>query len=649
MSRAAVCGTMAWVRMPKSAVTIERRYDAPAELVWALLTDTNRFDRALGLGFASYRWETIDGRRVHVARARQNGVEMEWIEPPYEWIEGRMLEGARQFLAGPAKTGGMRMEVEPDGDGARARVTVSGSSTQWYMRLLNPLVRAHLAGRTRAYLEAIAELLRGPALARVTAETPGVRPPAERVAALLDDGSKPALSGGHTPVDHAELERRAERLRSYELPGAASERLIAWLRERPDEDVAQMQPFARARGWGLDRREVLRTFLHATRAGLVDLNWQINCPVCRVSAAVEDSLEKLGRQVHCEACNIRYDVDFGRSVEAVFRCNAAVRPVTPGVFCAASPALRPHVIAQLRVEPGAVRDAVLPLADGHLLLRTLGAQRPAVLEAAVAPASLSVVLRPGEVECTATGASSDGTTALRVTSALDEPAYVSVERGAWSCDAVLGSVIATLPEFVELFATEAPAAGLELSVGRLVLLFSDLTGSTALYERVGDARAFAIVQAHFRSMERCATAHDGTVVKTMGDAVMVSFSRIEDAVAAGIAMVAATNDEHGGEGISVKIGIHEGPCLAVRANDRLDFFGTTVNVAARLQAQAGPSELVLARETAAHPASAQLLRSFGMRRFRASLKGIAAEQELLGFDLRAPVAGAMERASGDET
>lgn len=632
--------------MPKTTVTIERRFDAPASLVWALLGDSNRFDRAVGLGFASYRWEMIDGRREHVARAKQSGLTMEWIEPPYQWIEGRLLDGTRYFTKGPLGSGGMRVEVEPEGAGSIARVTVWGNSPHWYMWPAKPVVTAQIRRGATRYLDAVTAALRDAARA-----LPPSTPPAEVAALLLETNTDPTARGSSTPTNAVEFDRRAGRLRALGLQGAATERLIAWIRDQPDEDVAQIQPFVRARAWGLDRREVLRTFLHATRAGLVDLAWQINCPVCRVSAAVATSLEGVGRQVHCEACNIRYDVDFARSVEAVFRCNPAVRPVTPSVFCAASPSLRPHVLAQLRIEPGATRRCELPLSTGSLIVRTLGPERSAELEAEVAPASVTVTVAPGRVELEASGRSESGVTALVLCSQLTEPCHVLVERGAWASDAVLGSAIATLPEFMELFATDAPAAGLELSVGRLVLLFSDLTGSTALYERVGDARAFAIVQEHFRVMAELATAHEGTVVKTMGDAVMATFSRLEDATAAALEMVAATESAHGELGVGVKLGIHEGPCLAVRANDRLDFFGTTVNLAARLQAQAQASELVMLRDNADHPAVAGLLAGRPARRFRAALKGIAAEQELVGFalDPGADAASTRERAVGGRT
>jgi class 3 adenylate cyclase len=123
------------------------------------------------------------------------------------------------------------------------------------------------------------------------------------------------------------------------------------------------------------------------------------------------------------------------------------------------------------------------------------------------------------------------------------------------------------------------------------------------------------------------------VVKTMGDAVMASFPGPADAVRAAIAMVSANETRHAAEGLGVKIGVHAGPCLAVRANERLDFFGTTVNVAARLQAQARAGEVVLTEALAEHPAVAPLLSGRPRRAFEANLKGISAVQRLVGITL----------------
>jgi class 3 adenylate cyclase len=130
--------------------------------------------------------------------------------------------------------------------------------------------------------------------------------------------------------------------------------------------------------------------------------------------------------------------------------------------------------------------------------------------------------------------------------------------------------------------------------------------------------------------------HGGSIVKTMGDAVMASFARVEDAVRAAVEMASAAGAQRQAHGVDVKLGVHAGPCLMIRANDRHDFFGTTVNVAARLQAQAGPGELVLTEELARLPEVATVLAGHAASAFEAELKGIEARQRLLRYLLAAP-------------
>jgi class 3 adenylate cyclase len=125
-----------------------------------------------------------------------------------------------------------------------------------------------------------------------------------------------------------------------------------------------------------------------------------------------------------------------------------------------------------------------------------------------------------------------------------------------------------------------------LKITSLTFLFTDLKGSTALYERVGDLAAFDLVRAHFHALLEIISSEAGAVVKTIGDAVMATFIRPEQALAAALRMRAAMerlNDERGTKDLVVKIGIHEGPCLAVMLNERQDYFGQTVNIAARVQ------------------------------------------------------------------
>lgn len=611
--------------MARYAAELERVIRAPRSLVWAVVSDTNRWDRAAGLAPARYEWLKEGTRNLRLAKAKELGLDLEWIEPPYQWIEGSLVEGLRRFRKGPLEAGGFRVTLEDVDGGAATRVKAYAYVDSGWA--VGQLQKVKFSGALSRYLGGIAGVLEKSPDAKATLDEPAV----VQARRLLAAGYDEAASGPRTPTDLAQLEARAARLRERPIPRELGERVVAFLRDRPDEEVSSIRPFELARTWNAERRDVLRAFLYATEVGLTDLSWQINCPVCRVGASVIDTLGELGNKSHCGACEIDYEVDFAKHVEAVFPVSSAVRRVTPSLYCASSPAFLPHVLAQLRLDPGAEATHTMEVPAGSLHLRTLWKRRTADVELATRPAELVVTVGEEHIEAVPSG-ETRGATRVVVRNRASEEIALLFERSAWSADAVLGTAIASMPEFANLFATEAPAAGVELKVGHVALLFSDLTGSTALYEKVGDAKAFAIVEDHFRICEAEIARYGGAIVKTMGDAVMASFSTLDEAARAGLAMIRAHDAKYRSMGLGVKIGIHAGPSLMVRANERLDYFGTTVNVTARLQAQAAASEVVMTEANARSTLLRPVLAELPERVFEASLKGIKETQRLVGVE-----------------
>ena len=149
------------------------------------------------------------------------------------------------------------------------------------------------------------------------------------------------------------------------------------------------------------------------------------------------------------------------------------------------------------------------------------------------------------------------------------------------------AVVSSLQDFRDLFSSEMLSLNETFSIENLGFLFTDLKGSTEMYERLGDAQAFALVKEHFYIMERLVREHNGAIVKTIGDAVMAVFTDPRDALRTAVDMIEAFDDmdtvQKLKNSIIVKVGIHHGPCIAVTLNERIDYFGTTVNIAARVQ------------------------------------------------------------------
>jgi class 3 adenylate cyclase len=184
--------------------------------------------------------------------------------------------------------------------------------------------------------------------------------------------------------------------------------------------------------------------------------------------------------------------------------------------------------------------------------------------------------------------------------------------------------------FRDLYRTDTLDVDQRLGITSLTFVFTDLKGSTELYERVGDLEAFELVKAHFRTLNEVVAMNAGAVVKTIGDAVMATFPTPDRALSAALGMREAMrelNERRGHEDLLLKIGIHEGPCLAVTLNDRLDYFGQTVNIAARVQGLATSRSIFATRPVVEYPASTHVLGESGCEALaqQFALRGIAGE------------------------
>ena len=203
--------------------------------------------------------------------------------------------------------------------------------------------------------------------------------------------------------------------------------------------------------------------------------------------------------------------------------------------------------------------------------------------------------------------------ALKVKPALDFDPYMS------------GGMLLARQTFRRLFRSEQIDEAEGLGIRQVTFLFTDLKSSTAMYDRLGDLNAYALVREHFALLGATVQEHSGAVVKTIGDAVMAVFSRPADGVAASLHILSAIerfNREHGDPSLILKIGAHCGPSILVILNENLDYFGQTVNVAARVQALARAGEVCLSEALYSAPGVRELLSSHSVSEFGAALNGV---------------------------
>ena len=161
----------------------------------------------------------------------------------------------------------------------------------------------------------------------------------------------------------------------------------------------------------------------------------------------------------------------------------------------------------------------------------------------------------------------------------------------------IGVSRALIPEIHRFLGAEvrAPAPEPAARGAPITILFTDVEGSTALTQRLGDAGARELLWEHERIVRDCLAAYGGSEVKTMGDGFMASFASASGALECAIAMQRAFEgrNESAPEPIKVRIGLNAGEPIAEDDPDgRGDLFGTAVNVAARIAAAATGGEIL---------------------------------------------------------
>ena len=558
---------------------------ASADWVWSQVIDTSRLNRALGLGPMSFQ-EDADGRLL--GRSRAGGVRHEWVEMPWSWVWHRTLVAGRDYARGLSCYAHVGYGLEEPSPGAtRFTVYFAMQPRGWLARVLLRVFMPRVRKRYGVVLRDIA----------ATAES---TQPAELVR------TAPPLA----PERRERLATARQGLLERGQPAACVDALCGSIERDDDLELHRLRVRALARRWGVDPRALLCTCLHATRVGLLELSWDVICPHCRGVRAGVESLGDIPRRASCAPCAAVFGTDHETAIEITFRIHPAVREVPSHVFCSAEVAQKRHVKLQQALDPGEQRTLQAALAPGHYRLRLRG--REGFVRAEVSPGGAThhawradaplagdeLGLAP-DVELALVGAPGDATSFL-------------VEDVGWADDALRPVHLFNLQEFRDLFSREYLGAGVQLSIGEQTVLFTDIVGSTRMYATCGDPEAFVLVRQHFTEVFRIVGEHEGAVVKTIGDATMAAFGDAAQAVRAAVTIQRRFAPACEPPDLRLRVSLNTGVCIAVNLNSGIDYFGSTVNVAAKLQALAGAGEVVLAAATVEHAGVARALEELGL-------------------------------------
>jgi class 3 adenylate cyclase len=441
--------------------------------------------------------------------------------------------------------------------------------------------------------------------------------------------------------------------------------LARYLAEAPDEKLFRMNPYRYAKETGTTERVAVDLFLHAAHAGVVEFSWGVLCPACGSFVTTDHALRALNGERTCALCEIAIPPVIDDNVEVAFTVAPSTRTIRfhapekldflrDGIALFFSPSVADAQKFDRRLAnpvwfgtapPGAKLESEMEMAPGRyvLLLPEYHAVRRFTVDEGAGGSALSYEVLAGGQLIQEGERLAAGKIRMTLQNRVGRPvvfgAFVdprpSPEVLAESCANGARSglnhdrfftakELVTTQAFRELFRAESIPSQGGLGLKSLTVLFTDLKGSTELYSRMGDMSAYRLVGEHFGLLREVVAGHGGAVVKTIGDAVMASFATPAPALEAAMLMnreIAKVGD------LELKIGLHAGPCIAVDLNERLDYFGQTVNIAARVQAIADSRQIVCTDPVRDAPGAAEVIAAMspvGAREL-AALKGVAGQ------------------------
>jgi len=440
---------------------------------------------------------------------------------------------------------------------------------------------------------------------------------------------------------------------------AAIERLV---QDAPDRDLCHINALAFAGRHGLNEQRVISAFLQAARLGLFELSWNVLCPGCSGVLDAGTSLKTVRDHEYCAFCSAGYEPTLDETVEVTFTVSPRVRHIAAHapnelsfqeyhrqIFFGSGVDLPDDYLQRMErimldaveLPAGEKAQVSLQLPVGSVILFDPVTHAAHYLEIKGEPTSerRTLAFAYNKVKApTETTEIQPGP--VRIT--LENRSQDRVLPGLWLLSPEMNDMIGrrrsfltakrllTNQTFRDLYRTDTLDIDQRLKITSLTFLFTDLKGSTDLYERVGDLVAFDLVRSHFLALNDIVADESGAVVKTIGDAVMATFPTPDRAVAAALRMreaMADLNRQRNSEDLLLKIGIHEGPCLAVNLNERQDYFGQTVNIASRVQGLAATRSILTTAPVVNYPQAAEILKASGLTPTseQRAVRGIAGE------------------------
>lgn len=538
------------------------------EKAWDYLSETNDLNHYIGLAPVEFKPFTVDNNAlVRQSKATTFGfIKTEWSENVFEWVRESFYTIERIYTVGPVLRAIWTIAFEKSGE------------NQTIIHLRGEFVVRNFFGKL--VLHAII--------------FPQLRKTFEYLNEFQEETDKTFITTSKKKsieVQEKRLDLLCKRI-SERFPDLA---MIKCLRQTiltgEDADVTSMKTYSWAEQNGFNRRKSVELFLLAANAGILNQEWSMMCPNCRVPKGRANTMKQLESTVHCDLCGVDFEVDFDRYIELRFSVHPSIRKTSKEIYCVNGPMDAPHVVSQYRVPPNTKRELEVPELEQQLRWRVL--RNNSIVEMNANEQTKMSTLH--FTEQTFSSKIIPFSKKVLLHNDTNNEIVLVLEEVEWDRFALTAREATTFQLFRDLFASDVLSVDQQISVGQLTILFTDLKGSTKLYEAIGDGPAYSNVKKHFDFLMNHIQENEGAIVKTIGDSVMAVFTEESNAFNAALAIqnnITLLN-ENLTQPVQVRIGFHTGSVIAVNANEILDYFGRTVNLAARIQQESIGNDIVL--------------------------------------------------------
>ena len=418
-------------------------------------------------------------------------------------------------------------------------------------------------------------------------------------------------------------------------------------------NTLRINPIDFAEKNNIDIDETIKMFIYGAKAGIFTFEWNLLCPLCGGREHSYHSLNQLEKETyHCTLCDVDVEVEADKHLEVSFSIPKSISGFSPlpygsldeywsfffSPFIVWTPeinkafgeqpklrfvAINPGEKATIPIDLTPIKRHRISTFDTHSIFTAhmLGNTNYSSQTIELVHTENGFEKKEEEIGGVAGEVVIDNRVKKTVGFIIGSPdsAYIGKVIHAhppYFKPFLSGKMVLNNQIFRDLFLVDNLPDDLSLKINDITLLFTDLKGSTELYEKTGDVRAYKLVQNHFKILQRIVHSHRGGIVKTMGDAIMASFNIPLDGIKASFSMIEeikAFNKSLSDfqEAIGLKVGLHRGNVIAVKANQTLDYFGQTVNIAARVQGLADSQEIWITDEIMNDENTGQFIKASG--------------------------------------